>query len=566
MTNRNMIEQELQQYLKERFPKEDASCDWKEMKNLKNSFANDPHKDVVSYLSGISNMEGGHLVIGVKDGSLEIVGTDLSKVGFDKTSVIHKMLEQCTNLPEDGLSVEEFITTDTKKVVWIINIPKHHPRRPVIAHKKMYQRRNDSLIVMTHEREEAILKEDLGHYDWSAEVVESATIDDLDATAIQAALDGYCERYPKRAEEAKSWTTKQFLDKAKITKNGKITRTALLLLGKEESVHYLNHPAEIVWKLQTGEERAANIFYPPFLLSAVELRGTIRNYQIKIFPSNALLPTPVMKYDQRSLLEGLHNCILHQDYTRGERIIVTESADSVMFQNAGTFYEGRYEDYIDGKRTPTQYRNPFLQNAMVNLNMIDSQGFGIHDMFENQRSRFLPMPDYDQSTDRHVIMVMPGQVINEEYSTTLMENASLDLTTVFLLDRVQRNKPLSKAARARLRELNLIEGRHPHIIISRKIAQITHKEAEYTALKGFDDGFCKDLILKSLREHTRLNRSQINELLLKRLPDILNERQKNNHIDYLLKYLRREGKIHVGPNKYWELGPAQQNSSSEKQS
>lgn len=117
MTNRNMIEQELQQYLKERFPKEDASCDWKEMKNLKNSFANDPHKDVVSYLSGISNMEGGHLVIGVKDGSLEIVGTDLSKVGFDKTSVIHKMLEQCTNLPEDGLSVEEFITTDTKKVV-----------------------------------------------------------------------------------------------------------------------------------------------------------------------------------------------------------------------------------------------------------------------------------------------------------------------------------------------------------------------------------------------------------------------------------------------------------------
>lgn len=566
MTNRNMIEQELQQYLKDRFPKEDASCDWKEMKNLKNSFANDPHKDVVSYLSGISNMEGSHLVIGVKDGSLEIVGTDLSKVGFDKTSVIHKMLEQCTNLPEDGLSVEEFITTDTKKVVWIINIPKHHPRRPVIAHKKMYQRRNDSLIVMTHEREEAILKEDLWHYDWSAEVVESATIDDLDATAIQAALDGYCERYPKRAEEAKSWTTKQFLDKAKITKNGKITRTALLLLGKEESVHYLNHPAEIVWKLQTGEERAANIFYPPFLLSAVELRGTIRNYQIKIFPSNALLPTPVMKYDQRSLLEGLHNCILHQDYTRGERIIVTESADSVMFQNAGTFYEGRYEDYIDGKRTPTQYRNPFLQNAMVNLNMIDSQGFGIHDMFENQRSRFLPMPDYDQSTDRHVIMVMPGQVINEEYSTTLMENASLDLTTVFLLDRVQRNKPLSKAARARLRELNLIEGRHPHIIISRKIAQITHKEAEYTALKGFDDGFCKDLILKSLREHTRLNRSQINELLLKRLPDILNERQKNNHIDYLLKYLRREGKIHVGPNKYWELGPAQQNSSSEKQS
>lgn len=195
--------------------------------------------------------------------------------------------------------------------------------------------------------------------------------------------------------------------------------------------------------------------------------------------------------------------------------------------------------------------------------MIDSQGFGIHDMFENQRSRFLPMPDYDKSTDKHVIMVMPGQVINEQYSTALMENTSLDLTTVFLLDRVQRNKPISKEARARLRDLNLIEGRHPHITISRRITQITHQEAEYTSLKGFDDQFCKDLIVKSLREHIRLKRTQINELLLKRLPDILDERQKNNHIDYLLKQLRKDGKIHVGANKYWELGPDQQSTGKE---
>lgn len=85
-----MTEKELQTYLLKRFPKEDTWCDWKEMKNLKNSFANDPHKHVISYLSGISNMEGGYLVIGVKDGTLDIVGTDLSKFNFDSTSVIYK--------------------------------------------------------------------------------------------------------------------------------------------------------------------------------------------------------------------------------------------------------------------------------------------------------------------------------------------------------------------------------------------------------------------------------------------------------------------------------------------
>lgn len=549
-----MTEKELQTYLLKRFPKEDAGCDWKEMTNLKNSFANDPHKDVISYLSGIYNMEGGHLIIGVKDRTLDIIGTDLSKFNFDNTSVIYKMVEMCPNLPSEGLFVDEFITSDTNKTVWVVNIPKHLPRRPVFAHKKKWQRIGDSLVELTAERENVILNEEIVHYDWSADIIDEADYSDLDEGALQKALDGYCERYPKRAEEARNWSIGTFLDKAKVTKNGKITRTALLLLGKEESAHYLNHPAEMVWKLQTGQERAAQIFYPPFLLSAVKLREEIRNYQIKIFPSNALLPTPVPKYDQRSLLEALHNCIMHQDYTRKERIVVTEMADSVKFQNAGTFYEGRYSDYIEGKKTPTKYRNEFLKTAMLNLNMVDSQGFGIHDMFEHQRNRYLPMPDYDRSTNEHVVLIMPGQVINMEYSTTLMENTNLDLTTVFLLDRVQRNKPINKEARTKLRELNLIEGRHPHIIISRKIAQLTNMEAEYTDLKGFDDNYYKDLILKSISDHEKLRRNIIDKLLCDKLPKTLNDSQKKNHIDYLLKSLRKAGKIHVGPNKFWELG------------
>lgn len=169
------------------------------------------------------------------------------------------------------------------------------------------------------------------------------------------------------------------------------------------------------------------------------------------------------------------------------------------------------------------------------------------------RFRLWHPKNYDKFTDKHVIMVMPGQVINVEYSTALMENMSLDLTTVFLLDRVQRNKPISKEARARLRDLNLIEGRHPHIIISRRIAQITHQEAEYTALKGFDDEFCKDLILKSLREHQKLQRGKIDELLIKRLPENMSTEQKKNHIGYLLRILRKDGKIYVGNKKYWML-------------
>ena len=64
-------------HLLHKYPQENARCEWKEYKNLKNSFCGNEKNDVISYVSAIANMEGGHLVIGVKDKTLEIVGTDI---------------------------------------------------------------------------------------------------------------------------------------------------------------------------------------------------------------------------------------------------------------------------------------------------------------------------------------------------------------------------------------------------------------------------------------------------------------------------------------------------------
>lgn len=66
-----MTEQALQQYLIKQYPKEDEGCEWKEFKNLKNDFSGHEKDDVISYVSALANMEGGHLVVGVEDKHLE---------------------------------------------------------------------------------------------------------------------------------------------------------------------------------------------------------------------------------------------------------------------------------------------------------------------------------------------------------------------------------------------------------------------------------------------------------------------------------------------------------------
>ena len=104
---------------------------------------------------------------------------------------------------------------------------------------------------------------------------------------------------------------------------------------------------------------------------------------------------------------------------------------------------------------------------MLNVKMIDSQGFGIHNLYMRQKERYLPMPDYDGTDESHVVMHLPGSVIDVNYSTALMENSDISLTEAVLLDRVQKGKALSKNAINILRKKKLIEGRKPKFFVAK---------------------------------------------------------------------------------------------------
>ena len=550
-----MTEQELQQYLIKHYPKEDEACEWKEFKNLKNDFNGHEKDDVISYVSALANMEGGYLVVGVVDKTLEIVGTDTYNYDVQKARL--RLISQCTNLPSEGLLVEEFITSDTNKTVWVIHVPRHMKRQPVYAHNKAWQRLDDSLIELTDSRKNAILEErDEVSFDWTAEVIADATIDDLEPDAIVKAREGYKQRYPKLAKECDSWSDKVFLDKAGLTIGGKVTRTTLLLVGKETAAYKLNHIAQIVWKCFQDGQVFGDIYTIPFVLTTTELLHRIRNYRFKIYPKNSLIPAEVWKYDTESILEGMHNSIAHQNYEKGARIIVTEDKDSLKFQNDGTFFEGDYTQYITGEKTPKSYRNPALVKAMVNIKMIDTQGYGIHKMFVSQKERFLPMPDYDLSTADEVVLNMPGTIIDENYSLMLLANQDLSLTDAVLLDQVQKGKEISPEAVAMLRKRKLIEGRLPHIYVAKNIAQVTGQKVEYSKHKGLEFKKCKALLMEALEDHHTLSREEIDKLWWNLLPDTLSDKQKKAKVGNMLTKMREEGDIvntTVGNSSIWSL-------------
>lgn len=161
------------------------------------------------------------------------------------------------------------------------------------------------------------------------------------------------------------------------------------------------------------------------------------------------------------------------------------------------------------------------------------------------------MPDYDIGQDG-VKLTIPGNVIDLEYSVRLIQDASIDLTTAVLLDRVQKHLPISDSAIRKLRKENLIEGRKGKILISKALAKSTGTEVEYSKQKGFSDEFCCNMILKSLKEHNSLPRHKINTLLMEYLP-ARDERLNVYKIGNLLAKLKREGKILLNDGGEWEV-------------
>lgn len=339
------------------------------------------------------------------------------------------------------------------------------------------------------------------------------------------------------------WPLATFLDRARLTQNGQVTRTALLLLGKPESAWHLSpHMAQLTWRLE-GQERAYQHFAPPFLLNSTALYQKIRNIQIRILPKDSLLAVEVAKYDRKIVLEALHNCIAHQDYTRQGRIVVTEWLDKLTFENDGDFFEGTPSDYLTGNKTPRHYRNPFLVNAMAELGMIDTMGYGIYQMHLGQARRYFPMPDYDLNELGVTRMTLYGGVIDPAYSELLIQETNLPLADILALDRVQKKLPLDDVMVKHLRQAGLIEGRKPNLFVSAEIATVTATKADYIRTRAQDDEFYAKLLTDYLGKFGEANRAEINKLLLDKLSDVLTEDQRINKINNLLTKLRRNGVI-----------------------
>ena len=526
-----------------------------EFKKASNGFGDQELGQYFSALSNEANLKGmshAWLVFGVENHTHEVVGSQYKNSRPVLDAMKKKIADQTTGR-HTFIEIHELRYRNGKRVV-MFEIPPAPQGIPIDYQGHYYGRDGESLQALSMDKIERI-RNQVRLKDWSAEIIEDAS---LESAAIVKARELYTNANKDKADEIASWDDATFLNKAKITIRGKITKTAVVLLGKEES-EYLISPAvaKIKWILrgQNNIERDYMIASCPFILAVDKIYDKIRNLKYRyINPEyKTLFPEEIDTYEPYVIREALNNAIAHQDYTLGGQINVVEYDDKLVFSNKGSFIPGNIERVLVSDAPEERYRNQFLVAAMVGLKMVDTIGSGIRKMYNYQRQRLFPLPDYNLA-DNRVEVTITGKILDMNYANILAGNSDLNLLDIELLNRVQLGKPLSDEEIARLRSKRLIEGRKPKVYIAKHIAQKVGQKIEYSEHKGLENKSCEEFLMTALRDHKSLSRKEIDKLLWRLLPDLLDDKQKKDKITNLLTKLRKRGQIKnksQGPNSDW---------------
>ena len=521
-----------------------------EIKEFKEAKDNYDFKTLGKYFSALSNearlknVVCAWLIFGVQDKTGGIVGSAYRKEDLN----FNKLKKEVADKVTDRLTFQDvYVKQYLGKRVVFFQIPAAPKGIPVAFEGHYYGRDGESLGPLNLTDMQKIQQATIS--DWSAEILVDATLEDLDSEAIDKARENYKKKFPNVALDVDQWTNVTFLNKTKVIRKGKITRTAIILLGKSESVHFLS-PAQVrirwILKSESNLEKDYELFSIPFLLSVDHVYSKIRNLKYRYIKDGTLFPEEIQRYEPFVIREAINNCIAHQDYEKGGMINVVEIGDEkLVFSNYGGFIPQSVEKVIMDDSPEEFYRNRFLVEAMFNLNMVDTIGSGIKKMFSFQKERLFPLPDYNFK-DGKVTVTITGKVLNADFARVLSRHPDLSLDHVMVLDKIQKHFVVSEEDAKPLKELGLIEGRKPNYYISSRVVEETRNptlKAQYIRHRGFDDEYYKKLVVNFVKKFGSATRKDIDALIVSKLPDVLHKDQKKIKINNLLGALRRSGVV-----------------------
>lgn len=253
-----------------------------EVVEFKEARTNYSFKDIGKFFSALGNeanirgFKEAWLIFGVTN-KKAIVGTAYRQDG--NLQNLKKEIVGGTNERATFMEIYE-VNMDGHRIV-AFQIPPATRGIPRTWNGAAYAREDENISPLPMDKVD-LIRSQVG-VDWSKEIVEGATFEDLDPEAVSYARELFIKKQnasKKSTDMLLKMNDVEILNKAGILIKGKITNTALILLGKEESSYLFDgFIPRITWTLYNGNGtvKAYEHFDMPLLLAVDRVYSKIRN-------------------------------------------------------------------------------------------------------------------------------------------------------------------------------------------------------------------------------------------------------------------------------------------------
>ena len=353
--------------------------------------------DLSPLVSAFANAEGGTIVIGISDKTLEIEG--IHQYGMDKANEFIAIPKNgCKPMPQYN---EEFLdvinSKGEKDQLLLLHI------QPSVD--QIVRTTNDSTYLRIGDKTKELKGDDLRNLEYSKstrhfedEINKDALLEDLDEELI----NDYKEKL-----DATHLPTEQVLKARAFIKNkdgnNYLTNAAVLLFAKNVSQFYPNcrvrfirydgNSAQVGTRMNIIKDKTIECN----ILKLIDEARMFISSQLREFtaldPLTGKFKT-VPEYPEFSWLEGLVNAITHREYgMSGNYILVTMFDDRLEIKSPGKLPNIVTVENIKDTRYA---RNPRISRVLTDFGWVRELNEGVKRIYSDMADFFLDEPEYSE--------------------------------------------------------------------------------------------------------------------------------------------------------------------------
>jgi ATP-dependent DNA helicase RecG len=345
-------------------------------------------------LASFVNTKGGTLLIGVRDN-----GTVIGWTGDDRAQqvIINQIVEILRVQP--SVSVQQ----EKKKPVLIIEV---RPGTTLATCRGRYFQR-----VGNTTRE--IPAEQLGRYfiaklgvQWDS-IPDNYTLEQIDPAAVRRFLELAKNRLPFARDDE---SVENLLQKLELIRDGKITRGAILLFGKNPQASFTSaqiHMGRFKDAITIIDDKLlkGNLFSQvdaavQLFQQYMQVRYEFGEKPEKTEPLSAMQRTEIWDYPIKALREAVINALIHRDYFQtGSEIQIRVYDDRVVITNPGGLPEGMTVDELRQEGHRSLPRNTLLAQVFYYGELLEKWGTGTSRMITLCQNHGIPEPEFSAHPD-----------------------------------------------------------------------------------------------------------------------------------------------------------------------